>query len=270
MPWITLPNGELLYKVSLYAKEELPTWSEVYEECFLKGLLFYNSDHPHQQELDPYWKLPRLKVLLATVCNQMNKMLFEDGYRKGVLQALSKDCGEWGEVIDIRFLLEPIPDLFEKVEKEGVSSQEEFDTIYDGHLNKWAEFLDGKFVGSSSPPPIYTIPNPNGTPNPFITNKHPRIDISELQGELQLYPIIKRDNGTTDTINSSIELYYPLDEDDYMRAQYKKIMSIMMQQYKSYFSGVPGWKDIDGNPIDQSKIKADQVFHMMVGRDPAL
>lgn len=265
MPWITLQDGEVKYIVSKYAKEELPTWNEVYNEFYLSGHAFYNSEHPHQQELDPYWKLPRLKVLIATVCNQLNKMLYEDGYRKGLLEHLSKDAGEWGKVIDAKFILEPIPDYLDKM--QAATSEREAQMIYEHHLVDWVRFLDSKFIGINCPPPIYTIPNPNGTPNPFITNDHPRIDISTLAGELKIQAVLKRDNGTTDTVNSAIEVYSPLDTDQHFVCQYKEIMAFMIRQYRSYFDGVPGWKDRDGNPIPADKIKPEHVANWI---DPAL
>ena len=66
---------------SIYVKEDLPTWSEVYYEFYKnKTFSFDHEDDNQLNDIDKYWKIPRRKVLLATVANQFNKMLYEDGY----------------------------------------------------------------------------------------------------------------------------------------------------------------------------------------------
>ncbi|MCM1439739.1 MAG: hypothetical protein NC131_11160 [Roseburia sp.] len=252
MPWIVLPNGEQVYKVSLYAKEELPTWNEVYSEFFLSGLCFYNPDEQNQ-EMDPYWKIPRSKVRIATVCNQLNKMLYEDGYRARFLEHFSKDRGEWGPFEDIKFLIEPLPDYLDKM--KDAQNDDEAKKIYEEHLKVWTAFLDSKFIGLNCPPPIYTIPNPNGTPNPFITNEHPRVDITTLEGKLIVCPVLKAYNGTTDTVNSAIEVYCQMDDDPYQRRMYKDIVAFMMRTFRDYFEGGVGWKDTNGNHVPSQPIE---------------
>lgn len=103
MPWIKDENGEDKYIASRYAKEELPTWNEVYNEWY-KG---YSKDlymfKPNRDiERDTYWKIPKKLFLLAVVCNQFNKMMYEDGYIDKISNLFENDY------INIRFELVPI------------------------------------------------------------------------------------------------------------------------------------------------------------------
>lgn len=59
-----------------YCKDELPTWHEIYYDFYLKDLFYYNNEI--DSDLDLYWKEPRKKVLIGFICNQLNKMIFED------------------------------------------------------------------------------------------------------------------------------------------------------------------------------------------------
>lgn len=238
MPWIMMPDGEKRYIVSKYAKEELPTWSEIYHDYYQNKSDYF--DPLKDTDLDPYWQLPRKKVLLATIANQFNKMLYEDHYKEKVIEDLNRRfAAEDGEITDIKFLIEP----------------------YDGYTDEWIQFIRDKFVGLNCPPPIYNIPHPKGWKNPFIVVEYDRVDISKLDGELMLYPIVTYKYGQDEY---GIDEFYPTDVEPksiYMR---KEIMSIMIQQYHDYFENVTGWKDHDGVLITSSK----QTYHQM--SDPAL
>ena len=126
MPWNENKNGERVYNLSLYAKEELPTWGELHE-LYSRGKYFYDPKDPEDEPI--------------------NKVIFEDhfDYHKCI-------CGEKkrSRVIDLRFILTDPPE--------------------DG-LDKW--FVDQLFE-TSYPPPIITVPMPDGSKNPFIVNNHQR------------------------------------------------------------------------------------------------
>lgn len=228
---------------SLYAKEELPTWNEVYNEWYLNKIWNYNKNDPTHQELDPYWKIPKRKMLIGLICNQFNKMLFEDTkLKEKIVNMIKEKIYPWEvEKLDIKFICEHIP-IFNP---DNSISDEEFYGLYNKHCISWNKFLEDKFIGTDMTAPIYTIPLPTGKPNPFITNKFPRIDLSSiLNEELVVHPIIG-----SKTKNNSFDVYEPvLGKDD--DAEY--IIEFMMQQFKEYFENGVGWKDENGNLIESN------------------
>lgn len=242
MPWIDT-DGDKEYKVSIYAKEELPTWSEVYEEFYKRNNFVYYPDKIEDQELDQYWKIPRLKVLLATVCNQFNKMLFEDGIKRKILKSLYYDNDYCRNPVDIRFICEINDPVSCKI--------------------NWNEIFLKKNVGGPLPPPIYTIPLPSGKVNPFITSSVERININDIQTPMSVYPIISYKPD-----DESVVLYAPIYIDDTQRSGYMKVLDIMMKTFKDYFEGSGiGWKDANGNLIESDPMKRSCDG---VGYDPAL
>ena len=74
MPWIE-ENGNAIYKASPFTKDALPTWNEIYHEFYKKKITKYLRDK--DTELDKYYQVPRNKILVAFMCNQLNKMIFE-------------------------------------------------------------------------------------------------------------------------------------------------------------------------------------------------
>lgn len=242
MPWID-KDGSREYKVSAYAKEELPTWSEVYDEFYKRKSFIYFPDKEEDQVLDPYWKIPRLKVLLATVCNQFNKMIFEDDVKNEMLKSLYADNDYCRNPVDIRFICE-------------------IDDAVNCKIN-WSQILIKKNVGMFLPPPIYTIPLPTGKRNPFITSKRERININDISTPMSVYPIIsyKPEDGST-------VFYAPVYIDDMQRDGYMRVLESMMKTFKDYFEGSGiGWKDKDGNLIESDPMKRSCDG---VGYDPAL
>lgn len=214
MPWNENKNGEKVYILSLYAKEELPTWGELHE-LYSRGKYFYDPEDQDDQSLDIYWKIPRQKYLLAMLCNQLNKMIFEDhfDYHKCL-------CGEKkrSRVIDLRFMLTDPPE--------------------DG-LDKW--IIDQLFE-TSYPPPIITVPMPDGSKNPFIVNNHPRININDL-GYIKLIPVLMLGDEAG---NKSINVLNNENEDTSECRNY--IIDGFFEEYKKYFEEPVGWKDKDPKP----------------------
>ena len=216
MPWIVNNNDEREYKPSLYTKEELPTWAEMYYEFYQKKLYHTIKN----DEIDPYWNIPRSLVLLSICCNELNKMLYEDGKRNDILEKF--------ELTDIRFLIS-------------------------------SSVLDDLEEGYHGVPPIYTIPLPTGKENPFITNNHPRIDVSIISKN----PIPGRNEA-------SIELYIQKENSfdiycNYESGIFNDIIDVLMKDIIEYYSGDrPGWKDKDGKTIESDNKGC------ITGFDPAL
>lgn len=128
------------YKLSMFVKEELPTWAELHEwyqyyQSHDKGGGHYKPGD--EGEIERYWRIPRSLYLLALVCNQMNKMLIEDGY----LDVIKKTLSDQKILIDKIFFL----------------------------LTKNGDVSDNS-------PCIYTFQDPND--NPFILNKDIRFMVS--------------------------------------------------------------------------------------------
>lgn len=237
MPWKMNKFGESKYVVSVYTKEELPTWGEVYYDFFKNEINFYDPNNKEHQTPDLYWKIPKRKYILAIICNQFNKMLFEDGLRNEIIELL-KDV----DVVDFRFSI------------QSIKSYE--------NINKAIEKFN---IETDINPPIYTIPLPTGKKNPFIINDFPRINVNDLKGFLSLYLwiVIKPDNEESKLLELST-----LSENN-NQLLYDKIMEYMMKIFIEYFEGdAVGWKDINGNIID-SGIKDNDSCNG-VGYDPAL
>ena len=57
MPWKIDNNGEQVYIASKYAKEELPTWAEIYEDFWLNENFAYSEKEGNDKDL--YWNIRR-------------------------------------------------------------------------------------------------------------------------------------------------------------------------------------------------------------------
>lgn len=254
MPWKKNKNGDNVYIPSIYTKEELPTWAEVYEDFYMNKFFVYDPNDPSHQRLDLYWKIPRRKYLLSVICNQFNKMLFEDGMLKDLVEILNKDA--WG-CTDVRFSCEPIEDYNPANAKGNVEED------YKKFVIQWKKMIDKTLLGSTLAPPIYTIPLPSGEINPFITSRHPRIDINAIDRKMCLIPIIKLHD-----IGNEYSIAAPLPYEEWNKDKYYSIIEFMMKPFKDYFEGDSvGWKDENGNIILSEPTK-----HSCngVGYDPAL
>ena len=83
-----------------YCKDELPTWHEIYYDFYLKDLFSYNK--AVDLDLDLYWQEPQKKVLLGFICNQLNKMIFED---KTISLDFVKEVFNNDKIINFYFIL---------------------------------------------------------------------------------------------------------------------------------------------------------------------
>lgn len=233
MPWKTNKTGVKTYSVSIYAKEELPTWGEVYNDWYKAGMPMYNRNDDH--EIDPYWRIPKLKLLVTLVCNQFNKMLLEeDGLKNDLLSIINKrvltdDCIATG----IRFMCEvhPTPNTI--------------------------PLLD-------TAPVIYTIPLPTKKTNPFIIPSNAmRLNVTCINDDLGVIPLIYISragiadvNYVTQPINpynDTLQEEYYIDD---MKSCYKVIIDRMMKPFIYYFGG----EDLQSRP----KIEKNSLYGKMV------
>lgn len=170
MPWVN-ENGEDVYKASLYAKEELPTWDELYSEFYKKQTFFY--DPKRENVLDPYWGIPRDIVLLATCCNQLNKLIFEDGHKEDLIKVYNNVI--YRSVNDVRFSLYGA----------GLDPNTHIDEV----------------------PQIYTPLTKDGEMLIFITNDHPRIPINRSAYNQPIYLMLSVSHLHWNEVDG-IDVYY--------------------------------------------------------------
>ena len=202
MPWKNKEDGTSEYVLSNYTTEELPTWSEMYNG-------FKNIDSYDDK---PYGETTYKKYIISVVCNQLNKMIFEDGYDIPVMKYLKEHVSE--NIIDCRFIAEDIDldnlSLNDIISKYSISEKIPFIYAY----NK-----DDIFVAASKAQRIY------------ITSEG--INITSVK------MIMKISNGES----------YKLQVLKEGNCDYEHIMDILFECYKSYFGDSIGWKDKNGNVI---------------------
>lgn len=187
MPWIKDSNNEDKYIASRYSRNELPTWNEVYNDWYCKYdvLSRYTYDTKSDTEIDPYWKIPRKLYLLAVVCNQFNKMIFED-----------------------------------KIINENI------------HFVLYNQFTE---IDNIKTPVIYTFKNPSKIDDPFVSSYEHCVVDENYNAKIMLY---SKDNLCNVYDNA-----------------YDYVSNIFIKPFKEYFENGIGWKDENGNKIDNDEIK---------------
>jgi hypothetical protein len=249
MPYIDGPNDEKKYVPSKYAKEELPTWNEIYNEFYKKEAWSYDPANVSHQTEDLYWKVPHLKILLGWICNQFNKMIFEDGAKQTILDFINKEYPDEFSTTasDIRFML-----------LNGSMS--------DPNIDRLELILNESNIGKDVPPPIYTCEIPFTGKRSLFASNHPSININELDQTVRIIMIIKDSYNPNHFITS----LRPLGEDNFecqgvvltgTKLDYESfnlnseiflgIISELLKDIIAYFEGdFVGWKDANGNPIN--------------------
>lgn len=105
MPWVNR-NEELVYVPSkFYVKSDLPTYMEFVD--FIKEQN-YTYDAKGENERDKYWEVDKQKWLLAVCCNQINKMLHEDGLKQKAFHLLQENTSSQNRAVkyyDLRAML---------------------------------------------------------------------------------------------------------------------------------------------------------------------
>jgi hypothetical protein len=255
MTYIDDANNEKKYVPSIYAKEELPTWNEIYNEFYKEKAWFYDPDNESQQANDLYWKVPHRKILLGWICNQFNKMLFEDSMKSAILNWFNINFKDRfvSQVDDIRFfLIEDEESLnvsqsdTEKVDSTLVESKV-FDTIYSSYND------------ISLPPVIYTCEIPSTGERSIFASSHPSVNIKDFTSILKLKSIIKSGN-----------VFYMISggNDDNI---FWDLVSEMIKDIIAYFEGdFVGWKDENGNPINGDAIEIKPGCGYQSGSDASI
>jgi hypothetical protein len=234
MPWIYETDGSLQYRVSKYAKEELPTWNELWREFWLNRVFFYDPEDPEQNRtevmpnsdpttlikyIDLFWRIPHAKVLLWTVCNQLNKMLFEDGQLEATLEFINQlpSRKTKPKITDIRF---------------AVRTDDNFD-----NLNEF-------FVGTDRMPPIYSSVLPRTKKRSIFASDYPWINVDSLTGKLTMVMLLTDENGCTSIVTP---------DRDRATEEFDGVIYSMLPYVEEYFRGQPGWKNEDGENIPISQ-----------------
>lgn len=244
MPWDKDENGYPVYKVSIYTKEELPTWNEMYNEFYKEKAIFYDPKDPNHQIADLYWKIPHRKYLVSIICNQFNKMIFEDGFKDRLFEIVGNQIH--AKICDIRFICDG-KSVLTKPETTNP------DLYYDEYIEKLVSVYNVN--NDEVAPPIYTIPMPNGQSNPFIVFNNKRVNINDIHEKLELYPVISLipDVELTTLDKTDYKISYIVLNTGYddRSSLYWKIIDFMMKPIIEYFEGEGvGWKDSNGKIIE--------------------
>lgn len=242
MPWIKDMHNIDRYIPSLYTKNELPTWDEVYNEFYKKELFFYDPKNPKDKyDLDPYWKIPRKLYLFATICNQFNKMLFENNYKDTVINFVNMEFlkelnnndspfhGYNFNLLDIRCKCgPPTPPI---ISKDNLHKDVMLLSTYNDCFN----------IDMDKPPMIYTLPHPKNIPDIFITNNHKRQNISQFTDiscsiNLLLHVNMKY---SSDNVNIDSDKYITIDKNcNFSTLLYRMFIDIMIDPFKKYFENI--------------------------------
>ena len=202
------------YQVSEFVKEDLPTWNEIYYDFLVKD---YNDSMyipaEDKNDLDKYWKIPKKLFILATVCNQLNKMVEEDNIVFPDIMT-NGDRYVWevplSEVEDLSFLLS---EACEPVDRDE----------------------DEPYIV-----PIYTLENPKGYPNPFIKHTKRRVGIDkflDINTVIVMRYNIPHYHGTQHVyVHKGCEVY-------------KTIIDSIFKEVIDYYTDGVGWKDNPELPI---------------------
>lgn len=259
MPWIKDCNGNDKYIVSTYAKEELPTWQEMYNWLQKKE---YIHDPSVDDYIEPYWNIPHRLYTIAIVCNELNKMIFEDGKQNSFLELLNNKQEEIDyTIIDARWII--TNELYDDIIKLVKMINNNNSTIYADHefitKNKLFMQMIG-FNDMSTPPPIYTISLPSRKENPFIINNHKRINVTSLIDKrcglsLAICTNVNKKFQNYDFFNYEIIDPSKIHDDekaDKLIRIYSDAIAILTYDIYEYFGGKIGWKDIETELVKQT------------------
>ena len=209
MPWKKNENNESVYIPSVYSKDDLPTWDEAIRWMLMMEDNGWNYYCRASLKDDmPYWKIPTELYLCATCCNQLNKMLHEDGLfvDEEFLTTLNNFChyeDEYNKKI--------IPDD-EFVVNLGFQ-------IYTADVEP--DYPIGKL--------IFTLNN-NADQLTRKSDEYQRVDIRELTVPF----------GITAVLNCTDRKRYTVDKKDA-----GTLAGMVFKPIIQYFDGKPGWKDIE-------------------------
>lgn len=227
--------------LSAFSPTELPTWSEIHDEyytqMFLRSKHTYDPDEVYAE--DSFWKVPRRKVLIALMCNQFNKMVYEDGYKDDLIKLINsvytkKIFNDLAVGFDVRFSATVIPDMGKG---DQILGAEEWDNFERARFNnpEALSFIAGTDFY------IYRFTNPNGFDDPLVT-KQPGINIDTISSIMCVFPMVKLSSSVNGQVRYSVMEILPFDP--LTKDAYNSIIEFMMEPYKEYFGGESvGFKD---------------------------
>lgn len=239
MPWIyDEKREEKVYKTSAYLVDELPAWSEIYYDFYLR---MYFRDELDIKEMDPFWNIPRRLYVAGMMCNQFNKMLYEDNYMDQLMDQF-ENCESIGFVLDVAHT-----EINTVIQFELISSR--FPIVY-----KCVRYYNSEF--DNGPLAYYISDNINTFPQ--IINKEdriPRINLNRLTSMENAYPllVIKKKDSPHWIIENRLSAF---------------VMGTLLRDVLEYFGGTQiGWKDKHGNIVTHGD-KVDKFT--LLQNDPAL
>ena len=250
-------------KLSVYDQHCLPTWDEMYNEFWKQQIFRYDpsfsdwvsgKDGELLLKMDPYWNRHRDKMILAWACNQLNKMVFEDGVdvvkfvNEELSASLTEYYGKFTICDEVRFGLLYMGELSELPPgtTEALLKMESQEQAFETELGLRTKKL---------PPRIYACKIPSTGQYSIFKTQHPSIDVDDLEGTVKLCITILR--------KECIEALLLF---DIQRTIFSKIIRFVIKDIIEYFENGIGWKDKDGKVIP-----TEQVTHCQgAGYDPAL
>ena len=217
MAWIRDDKNEPKYVESIYDKDCLPTWFEINEFITNKAYVY---DVSVDTDMDIYWKRPVKLLRLGWLCNQLNKMVFEDKFSYAGLQ----------KEVDIAWSFNHISFVLAKDSPSALIE----------HIN------DDLTIA----PPIYQCKLPGKDTYSIFKSSHPFIDIDTLGDHVELIVYLYNDDGENgDHVFGAAGRFVSHESESF-----EPILSYILKDVIQYFSGTPGWKDENGNLIDTDKI----------------
>lgn len=246
MPWIRDDSGHPKYIHSIYDKDCLPTWDEVYNGFWKSKAFTFDPNDPTHIVKDTYWLRPHRKLLLGWVCNQLNKIVSED---RGCMTGVN-------HVLDHRYM-----DPFTNI----VLPQHHFNyaKFYIDSIPSMRSITDIIGDDEPTPPAIYQCKLPKQNSYSIFKSDYPYIDIDTIDGEVGIYISLIDTKTCNGDINDAAGMILSPVKDSF---EYTEIIAVMIQHIIDYFENGVGWKDSDGKLIDS--LPTEQICQS--GHDPAL
>ena len=245
MPWILDDDGHPKYINSIYDKDCLPTWDEVYNGFWKpKAFTFDPEDQTHAKK-DTYWLRPHRKLLLGWVCNQLNKIIFED-------RACMKEINH---ILDYK-CMSPFTHIVPNYNRFNYVKFYLDKTSYAERTMR--EIIDEE----ASPPPIYQCKLPKQNSYSIFKSAYPSIDIDTLDGVIGIYIHLINTSGENSDNSVGGMILSPVVNSP----EYTEIIQVVISHIIRYFENGVGWKDKNGNLMDSKPMQPI----CQNGHDPAL
>lgn len=234
---------------SRYAKEELPVWSEIWEQFALNRAYDYDPDNPAHNlpapdssrpevilnSHDIYWQQPHRKLLLGWMANEFNKLILEDGRLNEIREELNGiilanlDTIALDPTVKVSINVTDI--IFDII---GVH------TATPAELYRW----------------VYTQLSPTTKTRSIFASSEPSVDMANIRDRVELaMELILDINGAV----MRVKLRPTVDDTLYMM-----IVDKILEPIRIYFDEPVGWKDEGYEPQPLTRRCLD------MGIDPAI